>query len=594
MLSPTELSLMVLTVILFAVILTDRLPIEIVALTLLLVLTFTELVPADEALSGFSSSVVITLLGLFVITRALEETGVIHRIADRLNRMGAGSEVRLITIFMIAGATLSLIMNNVAAGAVLLPAALRVAHISGVRPSKLLMPLSFGTLVGGMTTYLTTANILMSTLLQENGLQGLTMLDFIPTGGIITIAGVLYMTLIGRHLLPDHGSLTQRVLPDLSETYQLQERTWEVQVLDGSRLVASTLRHSEISATLGLTVLAIWRNGQAIFTPQPETVIRPRDVLLVLGRQERVETLLTWGTQLRQTNIPPTLDRTVILAEAIVPPRSGAVGQSLQALKFRDKFGATVVAIWRGGHSYRTDVGKMPLSVGDALLVVGDAAHVNRVAADPDFLMPLQETATRPTRPEKAAWAIAITAVVLALAIFELFPIGPVMLAGAVAMVLSDSLSLEGFYDAIEWKVIFLVAGMLPLSIAISDSGLADRAGRAMVALLATQHPIWLIVGIFLMTVFVAQIIGGQVAALVIGPIAISAALQLDISPQATSVTVAIGCSTAFLTPFAHPVNIIMMGPGGYQLSDFLRVGIGMTLVTLMMLVVGMVVFWGI
>jgi len=418
MLTLTEISLIIITTIMFVIILTDRFSIDMVALTLLLVLTFSGLVSAEDALKGFGSTVVITLLGLFIITRGLQETGIIHIIAQHLHRWGGKSEMRLIATFMLIGATLSLVMNNVAAGAMLLPATLQVAHMTGVKPSKLLMPLSFGTLVGGMTTYLTTANILMSTLLQENGLEGLNMLDFIPIGSLITMTGVLYMVFIGRHLLPDAPA---RPLSGVAEAFQ-------------------------------------------------------------------------------------------------------------QA----------------------------------------------------------------PARPEKAPWALGITVVVLALAILEVFPIAPLMLAGAVGMVFADCLSVEQFYTAIEWKVIFLVAGMLPLSIALTDSGLADRIGRGMVEVLAAQDPIWLVMGMFTITMLIAQVIGGQVTALVVGPIAISSALQLGISPQAISVAVAIGCTTDFLTPFSHPVNILMMAPGGYRFSDFLRVGIGQTLVTMLALWAGMRIFWGI
>ena len=195
----------------------------------------------------------ITLIGLFIITRGLEVNGVIHWIAQRLHDAGKGSEVKLITLFMAAGATLSLIMNNVAAGAVLLPAAARVARISNLSVSKLLMPMSFGTLVGGMATYLTTANILMSELLMTEGIAGLGMLDFIPMGGMIVLAGLLYMLLFGRRLLPARVSLTETFNQDnLHDTYELADRMWQVRVLPGSRLAQKSVQDSAINAELGL------------------------------------------------------------------------------------------------------------------------------------------------------------------------------------------------------------------------------------------------------------------------------------------------------------------------------------------------------
>ena len=230
--SPNEILLVAIMVATFVLIIWNRIPKELVALGVLLSLAVTHLVTVEQALSGFSSSVVITLLGLFGITGALEETGVIHWIAERLNRLGGGSEAKLITLFMATGATLSLIMNNIAAGAVLLPAAVRVARISNVRVSKLLIPLAFGTLVGGMSTYLTTANIVMSQLLQNHNLAHLGMLDFLPTGGVIALCGLVYMLLIGRRLLPDLEPITRSFMPtDLHQTYHLDERMWELRVL---------------------------------------------------------------------------------------------------------------------------------------------------------------------------------------------------------------------------------------------------------------------------------------------------------------------------------------------------------------------------
>lgn len=595
MLSPAEVGLIVIACSTFALILWDHLPVEIVALLLLSVLGFSGLVPTDRVLSGFSSPVVITLLGLFVITKSLEETGVVQGIAERLNRVGGGSELRLVALFMLTGAALSLVMNNVAAGVLLLPAAVQVARISNVRVSKLLIPMSFGTLVGGMATYFTTANILMSTLLIDNNLDGLNMLDFIPTGGLILLAAVGYMLLIGRHLLPNRDSITQAFLPvNLQETYQLDERTWEIRVSAVSKLVGLSLNQSGIGHELGLTVLAIWRGNQAIFSPKPDQIINANDYLLVLGRKERVDILLEWGTQLRNGGgaVSHPHNYAVNLTEVIIPPRSQAIGQTLRQLKLRSQFGVTTVAIWREGRSFRTDVGTMSLNVGDALLVVGYPERIKKLAADRNYLVPITGYATQPERPHKAKIAVAITGIVLLLAVLDLLPLAQVMLAGGVAMVLSGCLSVEEFYEAIEWKVIFLIAGMLPLSIALVETGLAARIGVELVAILSGYPALLLIMGLVILTVCVTQIIGGQVTALMVGPIAISTALQLGISPQAMAVAVGIGCSTAFLTPISHPVNILMMGAGGYHFNDFFKVGLGMTLVTLVTLAIGMLVFW--
>jgi di/tricarboxylate transporter len=596
MFTAPQILLLLITGAAFLLILSSRIHSELVALLLLLVLGISGFVPANQVLSGFSSSVVITLIGLFVITKALEDTGVVQLIAQQLNRIGAGSEVRLITLFMAAGAAMSLIMNNVAAGAVLLPAAVQVARASKVRVSKLLIPLSFGTLVGGMATYFTTANIVMSGLLEERNLRPLDMMDFVPTGGLIVLAGIGYMLLIGRKLLPDRESITHKTLEqNLQETYQLDERMWEVRIPLKSKLVNRTLAASGIGSELGLTVLAIWHGRQAIFSPEPDRMIYANDYLLLLGRKERVDLLLEWGAELRSTAHLHNnhYDEHVDLVEVIIPPRSQALGKNLTQLNFRSQFKVTAVALWREGRSYRTDVGKMPLQVGDALLVVGSPKSIQRLVDDTNYIVPMRDYASHVIQPVKALLAVIITAIVLIVAITDILPLPEVMLAGAVAMVLAGCITMDEFYRAIEWRVIFLIAGMLPLSIALSVTGVSHVAGELIVDALNGQT-ILLVVAMFLLTVVTTQFIGGQVSALLVGPIAINAALQGQINPQAMAVAVAIGCSTAFLTPIAHPVNVLMMGSGGYKFSDFMKIGFGMTVVTLVTLMLGMMLFWGV
>jgi di/tricarboxylate transporter len=330
----------------------------------------------------------------------------------------------------------------------------------------------------------------------------------------------------------------------------------------------------------------------------PNAALLADDRLLVMGRQERVEQLLAWGAVLDGRDHDSDMLRRrfadLNLIEAIIPPRSAAIGKTLVDLDLRSQYKVTTIAIWRGGRSWRTDVGKFQLQVGDAMLVIGLPDNVARLAQSRDYMVPASGYPTRRLKRERGPLAVLITAVVLALAIGGVVSLPEVMLAGAVAMVLSGCLSMDSVYQAIEWRVIFLVAGMLPLSLAMAETGLAERVGSLMVDALAGANPLILVGSMFLVTTGITQIIGGQVTGLVIGPIAITAALQIGVDPRAMAVAVAIGCSTAFLTPIAHPVNMLMMGPGNYTFNDFLRVGAGMTLVTLVTLLAGMALFWGV
>ena len=569
---------------------------DLIALLVLVTLPVVGVVSFEEAFSGFSRSVVITIVGLFMITQALEDTGIVQWVAERLRQAGGGAEARLIVLFMAAGAGLSLIMNNIAAGAVLLPAAVQVGRDSQVPPSKLLIPLSFGTLVGGMATYFTTANIILSSILRDQGQTGLSMADFIFTGGLITLAGLGFMALIGRRWLPVRASVGQIARPsrDLYDTYALSERLWEVEVPPQSQLVGTSLLRSQIGHELGLTVMGIWRSQRLIPHPEPAEIIHANDRLLLLGREERVRRLTDQGVRLKNPtgNADEKRDYPFHLTEVIIPPRSAAIGKSLADLSLRTKFRVTAVALWREGRSFRTDVGTTPLEVGDALLIMGTPSQIAPLAAERDFLV-LQNYEHPPLQPEKAGWALLITGLVLFLSILELVPTAEAMMIGAAAMALTGCINLDEAYRAIEWRVIFLIAGMLPISIALINTGLAARIGSTVVDTFASFGALALVAGLFMLTMLVTQVIGGQVTALVVGPIAVSAALQLGVNPQAVAVAVASACSAAFLTPIAHPVNVLMMGPGGYTFGDFFRIGLGMTLVTFLALLLGMIVFWG-
>ncbi len=596
MLTSPELTVIGIIAILLGLIFFTRLRVDVIALLVLLMVALARLVPADAALSGFSSSVVITIIGLLVITSGLEQTGVMQWAARQLQTYGRGSEAKLIALVMTAGAAVSLLMNNVAAAAVLLPAVLQVSRDGGVAASKLMIPLAFGVTVGGMATYFTTANILMSELLITQGIAGLGMLDFMPVGGLIVAAGLLYMLLFGRRLLPDRASLTHAFnQADLRDTYDLAERMWLVRVLPGSRLAQQTVGESDINAELGLTVAAVWRGRETITIPKSNQMIYPADKLLIVGREERLQQLLAWGNELIEGGAKAVAGELPIEPiEITIAPRSDAIGKTLSQMKLNRDAGLLAMALWRDGQSFHTDVRKMPLQVGDAILVVGQSADIENLSQNSNYILPAGEYSAQAIDSTKAPYAVGITATVLTLAFLNLLPTAIAMLAGAAAMVLTRCLRMQQFYAAVDWRTVFLVAGMLPLSLAISESGLADRVGAFLELSMMNASPLLLFAVIALLTMLVVQVIGGQVTPLLVGPIAIKAALQMGIDPRAMALAVAMACSLAFITPISHPVNILMMGPGGYKFSDFSTVGIGMTVVTLLTMLLGLALLWGV
>ena len=557
--------------------------------------------PADTllVLSGFSQPVVITLIGLFILTQALTANGIMLWIGQRLSDIGAGSETRLVLLFTVTAALLSLLMNNVAVGALLLPSAMQVAQRAKIKPSKLLIPIAFGTALGGMATYFTTANIVLSNLLVSANppQQPLDFRSFFPTGGLVALAGIAYLALFSRRLLParkpgPEQRLARHGAAELENLYALGERVWEGRVIPASSLDGKKLRFSRIGEKLGIAVIAIWRGRQAIFPPNADEVLHSGDVLLMVGRRERVSQLADWGIQLGRDTQPISLSHfNVKLVELILAPHSSYEGRTLKAMNFRRKYGFTAVALLRRGRSYRTDVGDMPLEQGDALLMIGLPQRVRDLRNNPDLII-LEPDPAVTAVPRKRALASLLLLLGAVAASLAGLPAYLAVLAAAALALLFGLLPMQDAYRSIEWQVVFFIAGMYAASLSMVNTGLAGLVGRSVIQMIANGGGLGLVAVVFLLSAGLTQFMGSQATAFVVGPIAISAALHLGTNPQAIAVAAAIGCSASFLTPTAHPVNLIMMNPGNYRFGDFFRVGLGLLLVTFAVLLAGMVLFW--
>ena len=550
------------------------------------------------AISGFGQPVVVTLIGLFILTHALSTNGVMDWLGQRLARMGANSEPRTIFLFACTGVVLSLLMNNVVVGALLLPSAIQVARKSHIRPSKLLIPISFGSALGGMATYFTTANIVLSDLLtiSEPPQPPLGVLSFLPVGGLAALAGIAYLTLFGHRLLPNREpgpeqALARRGSDELEGLYSLGERLWEARILPNSEYCRRTLKQTRIGERFGLAVIAVWHGKQVTFTPEATEILQPGDTLLLVGREERIKQLTRLGLQIgREEEEISSLG--VTLLELILAPHSSYVGRTVKQLNLRRKYGFTVIALLRRGRSYRTDVGDIPLEAGDALLMIGSPERVRDLRINPDVIIlePVPTVRAIPKRRAVASVLIFLSSIVLSVLGV---PVYLSVLAAAVAVLLARLLPIQEAYRSVEWQVIFFIAGMYVTSLAMVNTGLAGLIGHSMLETLPGGGALGLAAATFLLAAALIQVMGGQAVAFVLGPVAISAAIHLNANPQAIAVAAAMGCSASFLTPLAHPVNVLMMGPGNYRFSDFARVGLGMMLVVFLALLVGMVLFWG-
>ncbi|HEY0558579.1 MAG TPA: SLC13 family permease, partial [Thermoanaerobaculia bacterium] len=503
------------------------------------------------------------------------------------------SEQRLVVAVMVTAAFLSLFMNNIAAAAVLLPAVSGAAQRSGVNPSRLLMPLAFGTILGGMATLLTTTNIVVSSLLRDQNLAGYGLLDFAPLGLPIVAVGIGYMALWGRRQLPARSPVQlyedlQRQEANLAQVYHLGETLARAGVPAGSPLVGQTLAGSRLRETYGVNVVAIERDDRIVRAPSSDQELRAEDVLLLSGEPDGLE-------RTADLDVLPPRDwrdrdlesRSVVLVEAVLSPRSDLIGRTLRETRFRDRYGMAVLAIWRAGHSLRAGLTDLPLQLGDGLLLQGERGRLPVLRAESDLIVLDRGVDEPPPSRRRSRIALAVMIATLAIAASNRFGVGEVMLGGALVMILTGALSMDDAYQAIEWRSVFLVAGMLPLGTAMTKTGAADLITRGLLSVLGGAGPLALLAGLVALAILLTQAMNGAAVAAVMAPIAIQTAQRIGVDPRSMAMGVALATSMAFLTPLGHPVNILVMGPGGYRFRDYFRVGLPLTLL-LFVLIVGL------
>jgi di/tricarboxylate transporter len=747
---------------------------DMTALLVLALLAITGILSPADAFAGFSSPAVITVGGMFVISAALARTGVAGLIGRQLLRVAGARERPLVVAIMMTAGVLSSVMNNIGVAAMMLPVVMDLARRTGVAPSRLLMPLALGSLMGGLTTLVgTPPNLLASEALRQQGLTPFNLLDFTAPGGLILLMGVAFTAFIGIRLLPRRDPRSSAASPDrdLLSAFNLQERLFTLRLPSRSPLAGRLLGESRLGSALGLHVLALLREGEASLAPSPDTKLvagdrlvvqgrpdllhelrngrhlqleeglkaarylvsadigmaevvvpdgsdvvgstlmqlgfrqrfgaivlallregtprrthleriplKPGDTLLLQGPAEQLEGLrespslaalrllepdeavsrfqleerfltmrvtpesLLVGKSLAATRIgdaagitvlsilrdgvtqlipapdelfqpgdvllikahpadlavlrglqrleiddatPPSLellesDR-VGLMEVMLAPRSTLVGKAPRDIGFREKYGLSVLAIWRGDRAYRSNVREMELRFGDALLVFGPRDKLKLLAREPDFLV-LTEAVQEPPRSERAPISTAVLAAVLLPVLFGYVSIAVAVVAGAVAMVLTRCVTAEEAYRAVEWPAIILIAGMLPLGTALEQTGGAQLVASGVLDMVGDLGPRGVLAGLCIVTAIGVQMIPSAAVVVLMAPIAITTAADLGLSPHTLMMGVALSAAS-LSSPVAHPVNVLVMGPGGYRYTDYLRLGIPLTLMVLVLVV---------
>lgn len=574
---------LVLTILMGAIVifLTEKFNPDIVSMLVLVTLVLTGLVTVEDAFSGFANPAVVTVGAIFVVSDGLFRTGVADFIGQHILRIARANEARLIAVIMITAGVLSAFMNNIGATAVLMPVVISLARETRVSATKLLIPLAFASSMGGNLTLIgTPPNILASSALREYTGAGYQFFDFFPMGILILIFGVLYMVFIGRYLLPDRRN-------ELTANYHVREYLSEVRVLANSPLVGKTILESQFGTKYDLTIVGIIRNEETRPITSRQDQIYPNDMLLVKGSLDKLlRVRRTQGIQIeaeaKHTHDSDLKSGAGTIAEAILGPNSNIAGRNLKDIRFREKYRMTVLALWRRGQTIQGSLADEPLHHGDVLLVQGHRKSLNLLRTSPHFLL-LEPLPLEMRRVNKAPVALAIMAGLLLMVTSGLLHVSIAGVMAAILMVMLGVLSIEEAYRSIDWHSMFLIAGMLPLGLAMETTGAAEFLARVIVDWMAPYGPIAIISGIYILTALMTQPMSNAATTVLMAPIAINVAIDMGADVRSVLMVVVIAASTSFLTPLAHQSNILVFGPGGYRFTDYTKVGLGLNVMYLLL-----------
>jgi len=582
------LSLLLVALVLFSI---ERIPIEVVALLLVMALVLTQTLTAGEAFAGFGNDIVITIAGLFILTGGLAKTGVIDLVGRRLHRTAGDSEFRIVALIMFAAAFSAAVMKNTTTTAMFLPVVLGIGARRNISPSKLLMPLAFGAILGGTCTLIgTSTNLAVSGALPRYGIAPFTMFELTRVGVVIVGVGMLYMLLVGLRLLPRRKSAES-----LTEEYLIRQYMTEVMVLDNSPLINKSLSEVRLGDELDLTLLGILR-GQEQYrvAPHPAEKIRPDDLLLVQGRVEDIlKVKAEAGIEIKadfELNDSLLEGKDTALFEAMVARGADVLGRTLKRLDFRKRYGLTVLAINRHGVNLLSKLSRVRLRFGDVLLIQGNREQVERLAADGHILL-LEEVSEKQARPEKKRWALLAFAIFLFFSLTHLVPLPIAVLFGVMILLASQSLRMSEIYEIIDWRLLILIACMMSFGLAMERSGADQYLATLIVNATGSYGPLAVLAGFFIMTVALTQPMSNQAAALVMLPISVKTATSLGLNPRTFAVTVTYAASCSFLTPL-EPACVLVYTPGHYRFLDFVKVGSILTIAVFAIVIWLVPVFW--
>lgn len=570
---------------------TEKLPVDLVALIVMALLLLSGVVTPAQGLAGFSNTATITIAAMFILSAGLFRTGAVTFIGVFINRIFKNSFWIAILLVMIIVGVLSAFINNTPVIAIFLPILLGVARETGISASKILMPVSFASMFGGVCTLIgTSTNILVSSIAEKNGLPAFTMFEFAPLGLIMFAVGTAYLLLVGIRTIPE-----RRGQGDLTESFALSEYLTEIVLLPQAASVGAKIRDSALVHDLDINIIEIRRERERIQQPTGDVVLFADDILLVRCNLDEIRALqersgirfkpqTKWGDE-------SITSEDFRLVEAVIDPNGALVGSTLQRSNFRENYGATVLAIRHNGKLIHEKLSDTVLSAGDLLLVEIHVDRLNAFKRSVDLIV-TSEQQTVEFRRNKVVIAVAVVAGVILGASLNFAPIVVTATVGAIILILTRCITLDEAYHAIEWKIIFLLAGVLSLGVALENTGAARLISTQLISTVGTLGLIILVSAFYILTSLLTEMMSNTATAALLAPIAIATAAALGVNPQPFLVAVTFAASASFMTPVGYQTNTMIYGPGQYKFVDFIKVGTPLNIIFWLLATFLIPVFW--
>ncbi|GBD52906.1 SLC13 family permease [Microcystis aeruginosa NIES-298] len=595
--TPIILTLTVLVVALVAFV-AEWLPVDLTALCVAIVLILLGLVTPEEGIAGFSNSATVTVMAMFVLSAGITRTGVIQVVRDRLLVWGGKNPHQQVFVLGALVGPISAFINNTAVVAIFLPIVEDWCKKQKISPSKLLIPLSYATVLAGMITVVgTSTNILASGISAKLGYGQFSLFQFTALGVVTFLAGLIYLAIFAPKLLPDRKSSTGEFLDD---DYGSKVYLSEVIISPRSNLIGQTLSQSGLQRKFDFDVLELIRNKVHLSQPLADKVLNAGDILIVHSSREELLKIkdergleIFADVKFQKGDIESAITTgEEKLAEVLILSNSRLIGTTLKDLKFRQRYNATVLAIRRGSELLQGRLGKIPLKFGDLLLVQGPKQSFVGLQTTRELLV-LEEKEIESLRQDKGIIALMITLLVIIIAAFDIQPILVTSLVGVVLMVITGCLKPGEVYGSIRWDIIFLLAGLIPLGTAMDNSGTTKWLADNLVAIGGHLSGFWILVFFYLITSFLTEILSNNAAVVLMIPVAVEVAKTLGLNPLAFMYAVTFAASNSYLTPIGYQTNTMVYAPGGYKFLDFTRLGAPLNLILTILTPSLIVLFYG-